>query len=188
MGSLSTEYKTQNEKPEEEEVDNLPTACTNAQHPVTRVKVRINHLPPALQRRGDGLPPTAKLKPMKKDAQTEPSSRLVESLPDQTFPNDSIVFYHPSTIDEAKERESIGRQKYMKNQKKRKRGRTERPVKLNRDNPDEKPPSAQTRRDAEPKTGDTKLRDTPHPRVKSRPLSAGEERENAGDESRSDEP
>ncbi|CAF2282234.1 BnaA04g15800D [Brassica napus] len=72
--------------------------------------------------------------------------------------------------------------------KKRKRGRTERPVKLNRDNPDEKPPSAQTRRDAEPKTGDTKLRDTPHPRVKSRPLSAGEERENAGDESRSDEP
>ena len=103
--------KAQNEKPEEEGVDNLPTACTNAQHPVTRVKARINHLPPALQRRGDGLPPTAELKPMKKDAQTEPSSRLVESLPDQTFPNDSIVFYHPSTIDEAKERESIGRRK-----------------------------------------------------------------------------
>ncbi|CAN7041345.1 unnamed protein product [Brassica rapa subsp. trilocularis] len=64
------------------------------------------------------------------------------------------------------------------------RGRTETPVKLNRDNPDEKPPSAPTRHEAEPKAGDTELRNTPHPRVKSRPLSAGEERENAGDESR----
>ena len=89
----------------------MPTACTNAQHPVTRVKAKINHLPPALQRRGDGLPPSAELKPMKKDAQTEPSLRLVESLPDQTFPNDSIVFNHPSTIGEAKERESIGKRK-----------------------------------------------------------------------------
>lgn len=67
-------------------------------------------------------------------------------------------------------------------------GRTERPVKLNRDNPDEKPPSAPTRHDAEPKASDTELRDTPHPRVKSRPFSTGKECENAGDESRSDEP
>ncbi|KAH0929905.1 hypothetical protein HID58_015632 [Brassica napus] len=160
--------KAQNEKPEEEGVDNLPTACTNAQHSVTRVKARINHLPPALQRRGDGLPPTAELKPMKKDAQTEPSSR-----PFQMIQSSSII---PQPSMRPRKESRLGG------------GRTETPVKLNRDNPDEKPPSAPTRRDAEPKTGDMELRDTPHPRVKSRLLSAGEERENAGDESRSDEP
>ncbi|KAG5379622.1 hypothetical protein IGI04_027464 [Brassica rapa subsp. trilocularis] len=68
------------------------------------------------------------------------------------------------------------------------RRRAETPVRLNRDNPDEKPPSTPKTRDAEPKAGDTELRNTPHPRVKSQPFSAGEERENAGDESRSDGP
>ncbi|KAH0941227.1 hypothetical protein HID58_000864 [Brassica napus] len=43
-------------KPVEKETDSLPTVCTNAQHPETHVKARVIHLPPALQRRGDGLP------------------------------------------------------------------------------------------------------------------------------------
>uniref|UniRef100_M4E5H7 Uncharacterized protein n=1 Tax=Brassica campestris TaxID=3711 RepID=M4E5H7_BRACM len=68
------------------------------------------------------------------------------------------------------------------------RRRAETPARLNRDNPDEKPPSTPKTRDAEPKAGDTELRNTPHPKVKSQSFSAGEERETAGDESRSDGP
>ena len=66
--------------------------------------------------------------------------------------------------------------------------RTETSVKRNRDNPDEKPPLTPRRRDAESKAGDTDLRRTPHPGVKSQPFSSGEESENAGVEIRSDEP
>ncbi|KAG5409395.1 hypothetical protein IGI04_005714 [Brassica rapa subsp. trilocularis] len=143
-------------KPDEEGTDSLPTACTNAQHPETRVKARVSHLSPALQRRGDGLPPSVELKPMKKETQTEPSSRGRKR---QTRP---------------RKESRLGRR------------RTETPVRLNRDNPVEKPPSTRKTRDAEPKAGDTELRTTPHPRVKIQPFSAGEERENAGDESRSE--
>ncbi|KAF2584677.1 hypothetical protein F2Q70_00033806 [Brassica cretica] len=44
------------------------------------------------------------------------------------------------------------------------------------------------RRDAESKAGDTDLRKTPHPGVKSQPFSSGEESENAGVEIWSDAP
>ncbi|KAH0866190.1 hypothetical protein HID58_083401 [Brassica napus] len=140
----------------------LPTVCTNVQHPETRVKARVSHLLPALQRRGDGLPPSAELKPMKKDAQTEPSSRSEMNR----------LLIRKEETDEAEERESIGKEK------------NETPVKRNWDNPDEKPPSTPRRRDAESKTGDTDLRKTPHPRVKSQQFSSEEESDNAGDESR----
>ncbi|KAG5413308.1 hypothetical protein IGI04_000875 [Brassica rapa subsp. trilocularis] len=132
-------------KPVKEGTDSLSTACTNVQHLETCVKARVSHLPPALQRRGDRLLPSAKPKPIKKDAQTESSSRLIKSLPDQR------------------------RKRQMRPRKENQLGRrrTKMPVKRNRDSSDEKPPSTLKRHDAESKTGDTKLKKTPHPRIKS---------------------
>ncbi|KAF3518889.1 hypothetical protein DY000_02063988 [Brassica cretica] len=77
----------------------LSTACKDALHPETRLKARISHLPPAIQRRGDRSAPSAEPKQLKKDVQTEPSSRLIKSLTGPTFPTKSIVFNRPSTID-----------------------------------------------------------------------------------------
>ncbi|CDY55392.1 BnaA05g34280D [Brassica napus] len=52
-----------------------PTTWTNAQHPETRVKERRSNLPPAVEWRLDGTPPSSRVRPMKKRLTTEPPSR-----------------------------------------------------------------------------------------------------------------
>ncbi|KAH0859513.1 hypothetical protein HID58_087774 [Brassica napus] len=114
----------------------MPTACTNALHPKTRVKARVNHLPPAKQKRGDRSPPSAEPKPLKKDAQTKPFSRLLKSLTGPTLKMKQLLTRTEET-DEAEEGESIVKVKNINvNQR-------------TRDNPGEEPPSTPKERDAE---------------------------------------
>ncbi|KAF2564033.1 hypothetical protein F2Q70_00014245 [Brassica cretica] len=114
----------------------MSTACTNALHPETRVKARVNHLPPAKQRRGDRSPPSAEPKPLKKYAQTKTSSRLLKSLTGPT-PKMKQLLTRTEETDEAKEEESIAKVKNTNvNQR-------------TRDNPGEEPPSTPKERGAE---------------------------------------